>query len=418
MKPNTYDESLKAVLDRSGSLGTEWVTFHHVLNRVLAEPVRAQRDDPEAPISAMDGFALRAQDTAGANRESPREFTFSEVVGAGHHARGRVAAHSAIRIMTGAPMPAGADAVVKQEDTVASGEGRFTLAVPLDPGENVIQPGARIARQAELAKGGKVVTPQALALLAGQCGRHLSVVRRPRVALLALGDELVEVGARREPGQITVSNLHALTALSTRYGAAARPLGIAPDNPGLITRMLRPVVGGAEEGASAHPLACEIIITLGGSHRGDFDFVEQVLGELGCTLHFRQTRLNMAGSTLFASKNRTLLFGLPGTPLSSWLGFEVLVRPALLKLAGWRDWRHPRVRARLEGPCAVRPGRTSFVPARLEFTPQGAVVRSLAQGRLADLAPSLLANALIVRHPDAPPPKEGDQVEADWLGEA
>jgi len=411
----SHDEALALVLARSAPLPPEPVSFLSALGRVPAEDVLAEGDDPPAPRSAMDGYALRAADTAAATPAHPTAFTFAEVVGAGHLARGAVGPGTAVRLMTGAWLPAGADAVVKQEDTRAAGDGRFTLARPLEPGENVIPAGARYRQGDRLLAAGHPVGPGAHGVLASMGRTRLRVHGRPRVALLALGDELAEVGERLRPGQLYVSNLYALEALAARYGAETRRLGIAGDDPALIERLLRPRL--LAPGAPPSPLGCEVVVTLGGSHAGDFDFVDDVLEALGARLHFRRTRMVPGGSTLFATLGGTLLFGLPGTPVAAWVAFETLVRPALWRLAGRATLEHPPLGAVLTAPVAAARNRTGFVPVWLSFSPGGPPQASpLREGPQGDLPPAALANGLLRCAEGAGTLAAGDSVTVAWLG--
>ena len=415
MKANSFQASLETVLAHSRPLAAEDISFHQALGRVLAEDVAAATDDPPAPKSAMDGFALRAADTRRAGAQAPATFKFSEVVGAGHLARGKAGKGRAVRLMTGALLPSGADAVVKQEDTRPAGEGAFSLIQPLEPGENVIPAGARLKKGETPLRAGEVIGPQALGMLASLNRTRLSVVRRPRVALLALGDELVELGQALGPGQLHVSHLYALEAKVGKYGGEPRRLGIAVDDPELILRLLEPRV--ADSGPE-NPLACEMVLTLGGSHGGDFDFAHHVLQALGAEVHFRRTRLSLGGSTLFATLGPRLLFGLPGTPVPSLGAFELLVRPALWRLAGRSELEHPRLQARLTAPVSAWPQATCFCPGWLSFDAAGqASVTPLRDRGQAGPRNGTLANALIEVPEGAAGLKLGEMAAVQWLGE-
>lgn len=418
MISNSYAQSLKAVLSQSRPLPAEVVSYRQALGRVLAEAVVAGADDPPFPKSRMDGFALRAADTRGATRRKSITVKFTEVVGAGHAPRSRAVKGRAVRLMTGALLPKGADAVVKQEDTEPAGEGAFRIHQPLVAGENVLPAGARMKKGATLLYAGDVVGPAGVGLLAGLGKVRLAVRRQPRVVLLALGDELVEPGLPLKPGQLYVSNLHAIEARVVRYGGRPRNLGIAADNPEMILRLLRPRLMGAGEEVD-RPLAAEVILTLGGSHGGDFDFAHQVMETLGATVHFRRTRLSLGGSALFASLGRTLLFGLPGTPVPSLGAFELLVRPALWRLAGRTELNHPILQARLTGAVSAMEGRANFVPAWLAFSPgePPAVTPLREQGKSGPARDATLANGLIEMPGGVQRLPAGETVSVMWLGE-
>jgi molybdopterin molybdotransferase len=367
------------------------VPFQEAEGRVLAEALLADRDDPPSPKSAMDGFALVAGHTHDASPGRPLTFHYREVIAARRLAGGALPAFPeagpaaaglpAVRIMTGALLPAGADAVVKLEDTEQEGPGpdglrpapaadarRFRIRRPLAPGENVIPPGARMARGELLLPAGEVLGPQALGMLAGAHRFQVQVHRQPMVALLALGDELVDVGDPLHLGQVRLTNLHVLAALVRRYGGIARPLGVAPDDPERIRATLAAcLTGGQGTDCQGNGPPCDLVLTLGGSHRGDFDFVHTVLERLGAQLRFDRIRMTPGGSTIFATHGSTLLFGLPGTPAAAWVAFEMLVRPALWKLAGRHRLDLPRLTARLAAPLPEAPGRTQFVACRLDL---------------------------------------------------
>ncbi len=422
MKANTYRESLDSVLARCSLLGAERVFFREIVGRVLAQNLTAKRDDPPAPKSAMDGFALRSADTAGATEKRPVRFAFDEVVGAGHQAEGTVTAGGAIRVMTGALLPVGADAVVKQEDTVSqkpagdgnpSTSGRFAVTAPLAPGENVFPTGSRFARDDVLVPAGIPLNSQALGLFAGEGREDVHVFRRPLVVILALGDELVEPGRRLEPGQIFVSNLYALEAEAVRYGAETLNLGIVGDDPAAIRRRLRRYAQSDGSGR-AH-----IVVTIGGSHQGDFDYVGDVQEGLGGKIHFRRTRINLGGSTVFGTVGETLMFGLPGTPLVSWGAFELLVRPAIWKMGGRRTLEHRVLQARLGAPLTMnprRPGRAHFIPAMLEFEGDGPPrAFPLTERPTGSHPTATLADGLIAVPEDTDSLAEGDSVPVWWL---
>ncbi|MFI5399822.1 MAG: molybdopterin molybdotransferase MoeA [SAR324 cluster bacterium] len=438
-KELSYQAALLRVLDAGVPGPRETVPFSAAAGRVLAERLLADRDDPPALKSAMDGFALRAADTEPASVERPLSFRWRGVVAAGHvpveplppsadrRPGQRAAELPAVRIMTGALLPAGADAVVKQEDTERVGPDEFSLRQPALPGDHVIPPGARMRRGEALLEAGEALGPQALGILAAAHRAHVRVYRRPEVALLAIGDELVEPDQPLGPGKTPVTNLYVLAELARRQGARVRSLGIAPDDPGRILALLQPCLdpgAGARNpqdppeaaGANGTP-RCDLVLTLGGTHRGDFDFVHTVLERAGATLHFDRVRMTPAGSTIFATHGKCLLFGLPGTPVAAWVAFEALVRPALAKLTGCATLERPTLAARLEGTLEPTAGRAGFIPCRLEFGGPEPVARPI-QGRHPHEAPaSLRADGLIRCEETAPLPIRGDWVRVEWLAD-
>ncbi|MDH4248937.1 MAG: molybdopterin molybdotransferase MoeA, partial [Deltaproteobacteria bacterium] len=317
MESIAYEDALRIVLAQCRPLPSEIVGISQSGGRVLARSFRAREDDPPQPKSGMDGFALQSKDTAPATPERPITLSFDEVVGAGHQALREVAPGQAVRIMTGALLPPGADAVVKQEHTRSNGPGRFSVTVPLNPGQNVVPVGAHLRAGTLLQEAGEVLTPHGVSLLAGQGLAQIPVHRRPRVGLLALGDELVVPGGELAPGQIFVSNPYLLEALAREAGAEPVLLGVVPDSLEVIEARLRQALGG---GQGQPP--CEVVVTLGGSHLGDFDFGWKVQDRLGAQVRFQRVRLNIGGSSLFGTLGDALCFGLPGPPPAAWIGFE------------------------------------------------------------------------------------------------
>jgi len=412
---NSFEESLEAVLQYAPRLPHEEVNLLDAVGRVLAQDVVALSDEPPAPKSRMDGYALRAEDTAQATPENPIRFVFEEVVGAGHLAQAPVGPGRVVRLMTGAWLPEGADAVVKQEDTRSEGEAAVLIQHPLLSGENVISPGALRTKGERMLLGGRVVSPQALGMLASLGIDRVLVHQRPRVALLALGDELVEPGQPLKPGQLHVSNIYTLEAKIRAYGAIPHRLGIAPDDPEEIENLLRPLI--VEDPTHRKPEQCDVLLTLGGSHGGDYDFAGRVLEQLGAVSRFRRTRFNMGASTQFATRGQSLFFCLPGTPMPSWAAFELLVRPALWKMSGRAKTAQPRVEAQLTAPVYARPGFTNFIPGWLYFTPQGEPrIEPLRDRKEGALPPALLANAFILMPDGIKTLPAGDRVQTEWIG--
>lgn len=406
---NSYEESLQAVLAQSLPLAAEMIPFQEGLGRVLAADVFSQTNEPPAAISAMDGYCLEAKNSHDASPAKPMPLPFSEVLGAGHLPEKPLLSGQACRIMTGAVLPQGADAVVKQEDVVVQGS-TILLRQRLEPGENILAQGAHMERGQQILSAGERITPQILGMLAKLGQAELSVYEQPRVAILAIGDELIEVGHPLRPGQLHVSNLYSMEAAIRRYGGIPHCLGIAPDDPKQIQQMLRPAL------ASENPPGCEMVMTLGGSSKGDFDFVQTVLEQLGATLHFRKTAINLGPSTLFATLGKTLFFGLPGTPVPSWGAFELLMRPGFWKQAGRSVLNHPRLQAQLLTDLKASPNRQCFFPGWLAFTPQGLPTVTPLRTRGAPPVPSsLMANGLIEVKEGVAALEAGDSVMVQWV---
>jgi molybdopterin molybdotransferase len=398
----SVEEAREAILRTLRPQGVETVLFTEALGRVLAQDVRAVTPVPPFAQSAMDGFAVRAADTQQASPEHPVSLKILGTLGAGHLPAWTLSAGTAVRIMTGAPLPAGADAVIKREDTTFSAEA-VTLFRPAHPQENIVPPGRDIPAGAELLRAGEVVTPAIIGLHAALGLTHLRVYRRPRVGILALGDELVPPEVQPAPGQIRVSNLYAIAASVTKYGGVAHNLGIAGDRLEAIYQAL----DGAGE--------VDLLITLGGSQRGDFDFVDDLLSGARGRMLFRDVAANYVRSMIFGFYGHIPLCGLPGGPIAAYVSFEAFVRGAIWKLGGRRVLEPPRLAATLTAPLPATRDRAHFQPVWLAARPEALVAIPLAVQKAADLPPQTLANGLIYRGPASPGCEPGAQVWVDMI---
>ena len=335
------DEAAALVLERVPVLESEPVPLAECAGRVVAQDVVAPAALPAHPVSAVDGFAVRAADAGGTLR----------VLGesaAGRPYTGEVGPGTAARILTGGVLPDGADSVVMFEDVSAQGD---TVAVPggLQPGSNFHAPGADVRKGELVIRAGAALGPAEIGLAAALGLPELRVGRRPRVALMSTGDELVEVGRTPGPGQITDSNRWALLAALREAGAEVTLLGIAPDQPDalrdLVTRALR---------------TADALVTSGGVSVGTHDLVKPLLESLG-TVHIGRVKLKPGKPFTFATlADSKLAFGLPGFPVSSLITFEVFVRPALRKMQGCAQLQRPTLPVRLGFEARAVGERTEY----------------------------------------------------------
>ena len=372
-------------------LGEEVVAVDRSLGRVLAREVIAAVTLPPWDNSAMDGYAVLAADVAGASEDAPIRLVVSGDVPAGGVAEGQVQHGSAIRIATGAPVPPGADAVVPVEQTtplnaagVAGPRGRDAVGpVPAailvhaagSGGAHVRRRGTDLEEGAAILAPGSAMTPAAVALAAGAGLASLPVRRRPRVAVLATGNEVRPAGADLGPAGIPDANGPGLRALVTNAGAEPIDLGIAPDDLGEVVSRLRAAI---EEGADA-------IVVAGGVSVGPFDVVKlafEAVGEIGLWRVAVQPGKPFAfGMAPRPGGGPALLFGLPGNPVSSFVTFELFVRPAIRALEGRRDLLRPVDRAVLLDEVRTARGRRAFLRVTTERDSDGAPVRD-AEGRV------------------------------------
>jgi molybdopterin molybdotransferase len=396
------DAATQTILDALQPLPTEIMPFADTLGRVLADDLIADVSVPRFPQSAMDGFALRSTDTSAATLDRPVTLQILGTLGAGQQAAWALSPGTAVRIMTGAPIPPGADAVVKREDTEFDADS-VRIFGPVPASDHIIPPGRDIPAGATLLRAGEVITAAGIGLCASLGRTHISVYQRPRVGLLALGDELVPPHLPLAPGQIYVSNLYALAAAVTKYGGLARNLGIAGDRLEVI------------EGTLQEAGAVDLLVTLGGSQRGDYDLVERLLSGRHGHLIFRGITANYARSMLFGRFGSTPLCGLPGSPMTSLVAFEVCVRPAIWKLAGRRRLEPMRLRATLAGSLPSTEARTHLQPVWVEARSEGWIAVPLGVQKTPGLPPQTLANGLIRRPPGSPICQAGQRLWVDII---
>ncbi len=343
-------EAQSVVLEATGILGAETISAWDAAGRVLTESVRATRRHPPADCSAMDGYAVRRADLLGASEARPIALPVVFEVPAGGQALRRIEAGEAARIFTGAPLPPGADAIVRQEDTRAE-NGRVEIRVEPDEREHVRDAGEDFQVGDLLIEAGTVLGAAHLGVLASIGRSIVAVHQQPTVAILSGGDELVEPDRVADDGRIVSSNSYTLAAQCREVGARPVYLGIAGDTPAAIEARLRA------------GLRADVIVSSAGVSVGDHDHVRAVLEKLGCRLLFWGVYMKPGYPLVFGviEATGTLVFGLPGNPVSTAVTFEQFVRPALRKLMGHRQLYRPVVKARLSERMKKGRGRMDFV---------------------------------------------------------
>jgi len=370
------DEARRWVLDRvPGALAGETVATVDATGRVAAAEVLAGEDVPPFANSAMDGYAVRAADTAAA----PVELRDLGTVLAGATSDVVVEPGTALRIMTGAPVPAGADAVVLVERTRTDGDV-VTVEIAVEPGTSVRGVGEDVRPGDVVVEAGAVLTPGLLGVLASVGVREVEVHRRPRVGVLSTGDELVEDGPLA-PGQIRDSNRPTLLALVREAGFEAVDLGIVVDDEASVTAAVERAVA-----------ECDAVLTSGGVSMGDLDYVKVVLDRIG-DMRWMQIAIKPAKPFAFGLVGPVPVFGLPGNPVSSMVSFELFARPALRKMAGHAVLDRTRAQVTVPDGLRRRPdGKTHF--ARVVV--QGGEARSAGGQGSHQLAAMAAANGLAV----------------------
>ncbi len=359
----SVEEALGRVLAAFRPLEAERVPLLETPGRVLAEDVYADMDIPPLANTAMDGYAVRAADTAGASAERPVRLRVVHDLAAGYTSDVTVTPGTAIRIMTGAPIPPGADAVVQFEDTAADGE-EVLIFKGVMTGKNVRQAGEDVQKGALVLPRGSEIRPQEVGMLAALGHKEAWVHRRPRVAILATGDEVIEIDAPWQPGKIRNANSYSNAAQVLRYGGVPLLLGIARDDVAGLTARIR---AGLEEGA-------DLFLTSGGVSVGDFDVVKKVLAAEG-EMTFWRVRMKPGKPLAFGHLRGVPLLGLPGNPVSAMVAFELFARPAILKMLGKTHLDKPTVEATLLDEVRRKDDRRHYLRVTVERREEGYVAR-------------------------------------------
>lgn len=372
-------DAQRDVLAAMRPLPVEAVSLWNALGLALAKDVVAPHDVPPFANSAMDGYAVRADDVG----DLPVELDVIEDVPAGHVADGRVEPGTAIKIMTGAPLPSGADTVVRVEDT-EPGEGKVRI-LAAEPRANVRRPGGDVEAGTVVFEAGTRLTPPHLGSLATIGVAAPEVHRRPRVAILSTGDEVVPPDtAELGPGMIRDANRPLLTGLLDELGAEVIDLGIVGDDADALTSSL---VRGAE--------VADVVATSGGVSMGEYDLVKAVLAELG-DVEFWKVAMQPAKPFAFGHLGATPLFGLPGNPVSVMVAFEQFLRPALLKMMGSRFLFRPRVPAVAGERFVTDPAKTVFLRVIVAVEDGRWVARSAGSQASNVLSAAAVADAFAV----------------------
>ena len=385
-------EAQQRIIDSMPLVPAEQVPVSAGLGRVLAQDLVARRSQPPTPVSAMDGYAVRASDVA----DTPVRLRIIGYAPAGHPYEGTVGPGEAVRIFTGAPMPQGSDTVAIQENTVKEGE-TVTVRSSTSPGRYVRPAGLDFEEGEQLLTAGRILTARDIGLAAAMNIPWVKVRRKPRVAILATGDEIVMPGDPVGRAQIVSSNALSLGAFVQAHGGEAIDLGIAPDEVDGLKKLA--------EGARGS----DLLVTTGGASVGDHDLVQDVLGDVGLKVDFWRIAMRPGKPLIFGAFGETWLVGLPGNPVSSLVCAIMFLAPAIRKIMG-TDGVLPRRRtARLGAELAENDEREDYLRATLSS--EGQVVTPYARQDSSMFATMASADALIVREPYAAAASMGDEVE-------
>ena len=375
-----FEEALANVVGATTPLAAVAVPLGEAAGRVLAENVAADLPFPAFDMTAMDGWAVRAAEVG----KTPSLFARAGTAGAGRVA-GPLPAGAAWKVMTGAPMPPGSDAVVPVEEAAEIDQKTVRLDVAPRPGAHVRVHGEVFQKGALLLAAGRRLTPADLVLAAAAGRATLQVARPIRAAVLVTGDEIVAPGATPGPAQIRNTNGPLLVSALRRAGAEVADLGVARDTEESLVRTLR---GALERGD-------DLLLTTGGVSAGDYDYVATALETAGASIRFHRVAIRPAKPVLFATKGAILVFGLPGNPVSAAVAFDFFVRPALRSAGGILPPLPPPLPARLAGPVRNKGPRLAFHPASLSLRDGEEIVEPLATKGSHDVLAHARANAFL-----------------------
>jgi molybdopterin molybdotransferase len=380
-------EALRQVVAGAEPLGTETVALDDAFGRVLAADLAARRTQPPADVSAMDGYALRADDTA----SEPAALTIIGEVAAGHPFEGVVGPGQAARIFTGGVMPDGADCVVIQEVTERE-DDRVVIKRSGIKGKNVRRKGIDFSEGQVLLARGRRLDDRDLMLAASMNQPQVEVYRRPKIAIVGTGDELVMPGTEPKPGEIVYSNGFALTALARSEGAEARDFGIARDRLDDIAAHVR----------RARDWGADILVTTGGASVGEHDLVRKALQAEGLDLSFWRVALRPGRPMMHGRLGRLQVLGVPGNPVSSYVCSVLFLVPLIRTLSGRSDLERPRETARLGRDLPANDEREDYLRATLSVGPDGPVATPISAQDSSLMASLSRSNCLVIRPPHAP----------------
>jgi molybdopterin molybdotransferase len=398
----TVEEALNKILSHIQLLGSEKVSILEALGRVIAEDIYANRDIPPLDNSGMDGYAVRSEDIRDADQNHPVRSEVIEDLPAGFISTRTVGRGEAIRIMTGAPIPRGADTIIPVEYTKKE-DSFVAIFKAVSPGENIRRAGEDVKKGERVISSGDLIRPAEVGMLASLGRSFVSVYQRPMVAILCTGEELVDVDGDLDKGKIVSSNSYALAAQVKDCGAIPVQLGIAKDRKEEIKEKL------------LQGLRADVLISSAGISVGDYDFVKEVLNDLGMEMVFWKVAMKPGKPLAFGTIKEKPVFGLPGNPVSSMVSFEQFVRPSLLKMMGHHQIFRPIIEAILKEDIHKEPGSRHFVRAAVIFERDHYFVTITGAQGSGILRSMVKANGLVVIPEDREIVRAGEKVKVQLI---
>ncbi len=376
----TYSDALELILARVPPSTVHEVSLFESLGHISARPVQADMDIPPFDKSFMDGFALQSQDV----KQAPSELHIVDISPAGKMPDRVLGAGEAIQIMTGAPLPTGADAVQMVEKTELLPDSKVRILEAVETGQHVAPRASEVREGATVLESGRAITPAEIAVLATFGCTKVDVFKKPTVRILSTGNELVGVDCVPSPGQIRNSNSHMLAAQCRALGLTVQQEAPLADDPDVLRQAIR----------SSREI--DLTIFSGGVSMGEYDFVHQVLRAEGIDIAFHKAAVKPGKPLIVGTAGARLFFGLPGNPVSSFVTFQVFTKPAIVKWMGRRNPRPFLLAAELKEGVRQKPGRLFFKPALTVSTPLGFEARPVETRGSADITAFSRANSLIL----------------------
>lgn len=401
----SVEEALEVILANFRPLGLEKINILKTGGRVIGEDIYAPRNIPSANNSAMDGYAVRHTDTKGATKNKPLSLKIIEDIPAGKVAQKKIKQGETARIMTGAVIPEGADAVIRQEDTQKDGR-TVIIYTAAKKAENIRFAGEDVHKGELVVKKGTSLRPADIGMLAALGKSFVSVYQQPRVAIMSTGDELVDIETDPPPGKIVNSNSYSLAAQVLACGAIPVMLGISKDKKSDLEETFKTA------------LHADLIISSGGVSVGDFDFVKNVMGEIGNAMHFWQVAMRPGKPLAFGAIENVPLFGLPGNPVSAMVSFEQFVRPSLLKMMGHTKIFRQTIKAVCAEEFQKQEGFRHFIRAIVKKEKNKYIAATTGDQGSGILKSMVTANALIVMGENETRLKKGSEVTVQLLDDS
>jgi molybdopterin molybdotransferase len=398
----SVEEALNRILETIVPLALEKVNILDALGSIVGEDVCANRNVPPKDNSAMDGYAIRWQDTLGASKEHPVILTVIEDIPAGTIPHKRVGTGEASRIMTGAPIPNGADSVMRMEDTEKNGQ-QVKIFAGAKKGQDIRGAGEDVKEGEKVICRGEVIRPAEIGMLATLGRSFISVYQTPVVAVLATGDELVDIDEKPTPWQIISSNSYSIAAQILECGGIPLQIGIAKDTREDLVAKFKAA------------MRADIIVSSGGVSVGDYDLVKDIMKEVGNNMQFWQVAMRPGKPLAFGSLEGIPVFGLPGNPVSSMVSFEQFVRPSILKMMGHKNLFRKTVRATTKEDITKKKGTKHFIRCTVEYEDGKYSVTTTGEQGSGILKSMVRANGLIVLPENSTSVRAGEAVTVQLI---